>query len=105
MGVFPTSAYLSFNEKIKFLSPVVFAILIDTAVCATYFLYRGWQVARRCQCPESLALHGCLMQCGILMSMAILPQRFLQACLSAFRMAMLRFSKQGVPLADAFIFS
>lgn len=80
--VFPTSLYLTMLQRIDWLAPAVGAVLLDTAFCTFYFLFRGWRVARLRQTARSLALHGRLMQCGILMSMSILPQRFLQLYLT-----------------------
>jgi len=80
--VLPTSLYLSFKQRIDFLAPAVAAVLLDTATCTSYFLLRGWCVARRRRNSDSLALHGRLMQCGVLMSMSILPQRLLQLYLT-----------------------
>ncbi|CAJ1350180.1 unnamed protein product, partial [Effrenium voratum] len=80
--VLPTSLYLSALQKIDYLAPAVAAVLLDTAFCTAFFLYRGWRVARLRLTPKSLALHGKLMQCGVMMSMAILPQRFLQLYLT-----------------------
>ncbi|CAL1139846.1 unnamed protein product [Cladocopium goreaui] len=80
--VFPSSLYLSALQRIEYWAPAVAAVLLDTAGCTAFFLYRGWRVARLRATSESLALHGRLMQCGVMMSMAILPQRFLQFYLS-----------------------
>ncbi|CAK8995916.1 unnamed protein product [Durusdinium trenchii] len=79
--VFPTSLYLSALQRIDYLAPAVAAVLLDTASCTAFFLYRAWRVARTAvphRNPKSMALHGRLMQCGTMMSMSILPQRFLQ---------------------------
>jgi len=81
--VFPTSLYLTVMQRVDWLSPAVGAVLLDTAFCTSYFLYRGWRVVRLSHSARSLSLHGRLMQCGILMSMSILPQRFLQLYLTA----------------------
>ena len=79
--VFPTSLYLSALQRIDYLAPAVAAVLLDTASCTAFFLYRAWRVARTAvphRNPKSMALHGRLMQCGTMMGMSILPQRFLQ---------------------------
>jgi len=81
--VFPTSLYLTFRQRVDWLSTGVGAVLLDTAFCTAYFLYRGWRVVRRRRTSKALGLHGRLMQCGVLMSMSILPQRFLQLYLTA----------------------
>lgn len=81
--VFPTSLYLTVLQRIDFATLAVGAVLMDTAVCTTYFLVRGWRVGRLRRNAKSLSLHGKLMQCGLLMSMSILPQRFLQLYLTA----------------------
>lgn len=80
--VFPSSLYLSALQRIEYWAPAVAAVLLDTAGCTAFFLYRGWRVARLRSSPQALQLHGRLMQCGVMMSMAILPQRFLQFYLS-----------------------
>lgn len=80
--VLPTSLYLSALQRIDVLAPAVAAVLLDTAFCTAFFLYRGWRVARLRASSKSLAVHGKLMQCGTMMSMAILPQRFLQLYLT-----------------------
>eukprot|EP00933_Yihiella_yeosuensis_P027516 TRINITY_DN2140_c1_g1_i1.p1 TRINITY_DN2140_c1_g1~~TRINITY_DN2140_c1_g1_i1.p1 ORF type:complete len:355 (+),score=30.64 TRINITY_DN2140_c1_g1_i1:29-1066(+) len=80
--VFPTSLYLTAFQRIDYLAPAVGAVLLDTGFCTAYFLYRGWRVARLRLSQKSLTLHGRLMQCGIVMSMSILPQRLLQLYLS-----------------------
>ncbi|CAE7237293.1 unnamed protein product [Symbiodinium natans] len=80
--VLPTSLYLSALQRIDILAPAVAAVLLDTAFCTTFFLYRGWRVVRRRASSKSLMVHGKLMQCGTMMSMAILPQRFLQLYLT-----------------------
>ncbi|CAL1138234.1 unnamed protein product [Cladocopium goreaui] len=94
--VFPSSLYLSALQRIEYWAPAVpwrgddptmdiqrvAAVLLDTAGCTAFFLCAAlWEDARH-QWSESLALHGRLMQCGVMMSMAILPQRFLQFYLS-----------------------
>merc|ERR1712113_495039 len=56
---------------------------MGTAFCTLYFLVRGWRVARLRRTSKSLQLHGRLMQCGIVMSMSILPQRLLQLYLTS----------------------
>lgn len=76
--IFPTSLYLSALQRIDHFAPAVAAVLLDTAFCTMYFLFRGWRVARLRSTPRSLSLHGKLMQCGVMMSMSILPQRLLQ---------------------------
>jgi len=81
--VLPTSLYLTALQRIDYLSPAVAAVLLDTAFCTTYFLFRGWRVGRLRRTSKSLTLHGRLMQCGMAMSMSILPQRFLQLYLTA----------------------
>lgn len=82
--VLPTSLYLTMLQRVAYMSAWVGAVLLDTAFCTSYFLFRGWRVARcRINGGKSLTLHGGLMQCGILMSMAILPQRMLQLVLSS----------------------
>eukprot|EP00439_Symbiodinium_sp_Y106_P033237 s3948_g3.t7 len=68
--------------RIDVLAPAVAAVLLDTAFCTAFFLYRGWRVARLRASSKSIAVHGKLMQCGTMMSMAILPQRFLQLYLT-----------------------
>eukprot|EP00439_Symbiodinium_sp_Y106_P032204 s3948_g3.t2 len=91
--VLPTSLYLSALQhlgdrgpkhprRIDVLAPAVAAVLLDTAFCTAFFLYRGWRVARLRASSKSIAVHGKLMQCGTMMSMAILPQRFLQLYLT-----------------------
>lgn len=80
--VLPTSLYLTVMQRIEWLSLAVAAVLLDTAVCTSYFLYRGWRVARLRRNSKSLSLHGRLMQCGVVMSMSILPQRLLQLYLT-----------------------
>lgn len=81
--VFPTSLYLTIMQHVDWLSPFVGAVLLDTAICTAYFLFSGWRVVQASRTPRSLALHGRLMQCGIVMSMSILPQRLLQLYLTA----------------------
>lgn len=81
--VFPTALYLTVLQRIDYATLAVGAVLMDTAVCTTYFLVRGWRVGRLRRNAKSLSLHGKLMQCGLLMSMSILPQRFLQLYLTA----------------------
>lgn len=60
--VFPSSLYLSALQRIEYWAPAVAAVLLDTAGCTAFFLYRGWRVARLRATSESLALHGRLMQ-------------------------------------------
>merc|ERR1712187_719372 len=95
--IFPTSVYLSVKQRIDYLAFAVAAVLFDTAFCSAYFLYRGYLVARaRRRESSSLALHGRLMQCGIMMSMSILPQRLLQLYLTFMRRSGSRpFGDQG----------
>lgn len=80
--VLPTSLYLTVLQRIDYLSPAVGAVLLDTAFCTTYFLLRGWRVGRLRRSAKSMSLHGRLMQCGVVMSMSILPQRLLQLYLT-----------------------
>mmetsp|Transcript_100796 Transcript_100796/g.314225 ORF Transcript_100796/g.314225 Transcript_100796/m.314225 type:complete len:347 (-) Transcript_100796:56-1096(-) len=81
--VLPTSLYLTVLQRIDYLSCAVGAVLLDTAFCTSYFLLRGWRVGRLRRTSKSLSLHGRLMQCGVVMSMSILPQRLLQLYLTA----------------------
>jgi len=103
--VLPTSLYLSLNQRILFLAPAVRAILLDTMVFTGYFLYRGWRVIRTRLTADSSCVHGRLMQCGVIVSMSIVPQRYLQLLLTGVRLAILAISKRFWPGASTLALS
>lgn len=83
LAVWPTSLWLGLHQRVERLGPVVTAILLEIAMSAAYFFWRGFVVARaRRHGDSSLVLHGKLMRCGLVMTMAILPQRSLQFLLT-----------------------
>jgi len=83
--VWPTSFWLGLNQRIEHGGPIVTAILLEIVVSSGYFFWRAFRVVRlRRRGTISLVLHGKLMRCGLVMTMAILPQRLIQLVLTSF---------------------
>lgn len=88
----PTSFYLSLCLRGKYGGLLVSCMLIDVTVLSYYFFWRALQVARhRRRGSASLANHGRLMKCGLLMTMFQVPQRALMSGLLVIKKMLLSF--------------